>query len=459
MSMGLSSRAIASGADAFAGELGFRKIWSIAWPIILGSAAQTVLNVTDTAFLGHLGTVELGAVAMAGILYLTMIMFAFGFGVGTQIVVARRVGEGKFRQVGRVVTHGFMFQWFMVLLVFTLVLFWREEILGWLVSSPSVHAASVQFMGYRMWGLFFAHTNFGFRAFYVGVGRTRVISYTTVLMVVVNVVLDYGLIFGRLGLPQMGLPGAALASVVSEFSAMVGFIFYTLRWVDVGKYRLFSFQVVSFPLLWHLVVKALPVMLQQFMTTAIWLLFFVVLEHLGERALAVSQMARSVMLVVLLPLMGFSSATNTLVSYLIGKNRSGDVIGVIRRVSLYSSLFVATLALLCVLFSTFVFSLYTDDMMLVEMARPILYVLAVSSTIQGSSFMLLSGVTGTGRTLTAFFLEFFVLLVYLLYAWLVSQRPGVEVWQVWTADGVYNLLLVGMTLLFFRYADWRHARI
>lgn len=457
--MSFSKRSIDPTADAFAGELKFSKIWSIAWPIILGSAAQTILNVTDTAFLGHLGAIELGAVAMAGILYLTVIMFAFGFGVGTQIVVARRVGEGKMRQVGRVVTHGFMFQWFMVLIVFSLLLFLREEILHFLVSSTSVHAAAVEFMGYRMWGLFFAHTNFGFRAFYVGIGRTRVISYTTVLMVLVNIVFDYGLIFGRLGLPQMGLSGAALASVIAEFSAMVGFILYTLRRVDTNRYRLFSFRVVSFPLLGHLIVKALPVMLQQFMTTAIWLLFFVVLERLGEQALAVSQIARSVMLVVLLPVMGFSSATNTLVSYLMGRERSEDVVGLIKRVALYCSLFVASLALLCVLFSTPVLSLYTEETTLVEIARPILYVLAVSATIQACSQTLLSGVTGTGRTLTAFFLEFFVLLVYLLYAWLMSQRPGVEVWHVWTADGVYNLLLVGMTVLFFRYADWRHARI
>lgn len=457
--MVFSKRSIDPTADAFAGELKFSKIWSIAWPIILGSAAQTILNVTDTAFLGHLGAIELGAVAMAGILYLTVIMFAFGFGVGTQIVVARRVGEGKVRQVGRVVTHGFLFQWFMVLIVFSILLFWRDAILGFLVSSPSVHAAAVEFMGYRMWGLFFAHTNFGFRAFYVGIGRTRVISYTTVLMVLVNIVLDYGLIFGRLGLPRMGLSGAALASVIAEFTAMLGFILYTARRVDVSNYRLFSFKVVNFPLLGHLIVKAFPVMLQQFMTTAIWLLFFVVLERLGEQALAVSQIARSVMLIVLLPVMGFSSATNTLVSYLIGKGRSDDVLGLIRRVALYCSLFVASLALLCVLFSTPVLSVYTEDMKLVDLARPILYVLAISATIQACSQTLLSGVTGTGRTLTAFFLEFFVLVVYLLYAWLMSQRPGVEVWHVWTADGVYNLLLVGMTLLFFRYADWRHVRI
>lgn len=379
--------------------------------------------------------------------------------VGTQIVVARRVGEGKIRQVGRIVTHGFLFQWFMVLIVFTVLLFWREEILGFLIDSPAVHAAAVEFMGYRMWGLFFAHTNFGFRAFYVGIGRTRVVSYTTILMVAVNIVLDYGLIFGRLGLPPMGLSGAALASVIAEFSAMVGFILYTIRRVDAGRYRLFSFQVVSFKLLGHLVVKALPVMLQQFMTTAIWLLFFVVLERLGEQALAVSQIARSVMLVVLLPVMGFSSATNTLVSYLIGKERSDDVPVLIRRIAGYCTLFVASLALLCVLFSTPLLSVYTEDMQLVELTRPILYVLAISSTIQACSQTLLSGVTGTGRTLTAFFLEFFVLVVYLLYAWLMSQRPGVEVWHVWTADGVYNQLLVGMTLLFFRYADWRRARI
>ena len=457
--MGRGRHTIDSTEDSFAGELGFRKVWGVAWPIILGSAAQTILNITDTAFLGHLGNIELGAVAMAGILYLTVIMFAFGFGVGTQIVVARRMGEGKPRQIGRVVTHGFLFQWFMLLVVFVILALWREQILGFLVSSPHVHAAAVEFMGYRMWGLAFAHTNFGFRAFYVGIGRTKVISVTTVLMVVVNIVLDYGLIFGKLGLPAMGLSGAAVASVIAEFSAMVGFIIYTFRKVNVQHYRLFSFQVISFPLLKHLVVTALPVMLQQFMTTAIWLLFFVVLERLGEQALAASQIARSVMLLILLPIMGFSSATNTMVSYLMGRERSGDVSGLLRRISLYSALFVASLSLFCVVFSTPVLSIYTEDQNLLELTRPILFVLSVSAILQAVSQTLLSGITGTGRTLTAFLLELAVLLVYLLYAWMMSQRPGVEVWHVWTADMVYNVLLISSTLLFFRFANWRHVKI
>lgn len=446
---------VAPTVDAFAGELGFSKVWSVAWPIILGSAAQTILNVTDTAFLGHLGNVELGAVAIAGILYLTVIMFAFGFGIGTQIVVARRMGEGKMRQIGRVVTHGFLFQWIMLVVIFSVLVLWREQILNFLVSSPAVHAAAMEFLGYRMWGLAFAHTNFGFRAFYVGIGQTRVISLTTVLMVVVNIVLDYGLIFGKLGLPEMGLSGAAVASVAAELSAMIGFIVYTTLKVDARRYRLFSFNVISFPLLKQLIVKALPVMLQQFMTTAIWLLFFVVLERLGEQALAVSQIARSVMLLILLPLMGFSSATNTIVSYLMGSRRSGEVMGLLGRVSLYSASFVAALALLCVLFSNGVLSIYTDDASMMEMVKPILYVFVVSSTLQAVAFTLLSGVTGTGHTLMAFLLEFGVLLVYLSYAWLVSQVPGVEVWQVWTADPVYNVLLIVVTLLFFRIADWK----
>jgi hypothetical protein BACCOPRO_00867 len=203
----------------------------------------------------------------------------------------------------------------------------------------------------------------------------------------------------------------------------------------------------------------LPVMLQQFMTTAIWLLFFVVLERLGEQALAVSQIARSVMLLILLPLMGFSSATNTIVSYLMGSRRSGEVMGLLGRVSLYSASFVAALALLCVLFSNGVLSIYTDDASMMEMVKPILYVFVVSSTLQAVAFTLLSGVTGTGHTLMAFLLEFGVLLVYLSYAWLVSQVPGVEVWQVWTADPVYNVLLIVVTLLFFRIADWKTIKV
>ena len=79
-----------------------KQIWNVSYPIFLSLLAQNVINVTDTAFLGRVGEVELGAAAMGGLFYICIYTIAFGFSTGSQIVMARRNGEKQYADVGPV---------------------------------------------------------------------------------------------------------------------------------------------------------------------------------------------------------------------------------------------------------------------------------------------------------------------------------------------------------------------
>jgi Na+-driven multidrug efflux pump len=83
----------------------YKQIWKIAFPIIIGLVAQNLMVVIDTAFLGRLGEVTLGAAAIGGIFYLCMVMLGTGFAVGTQILIGRRNGEKRHRNIGRIFDH------------------------------------------------------------------------------------------------------------------------------------------------------------------------------------------------------------------------------------------------------------------------------------------------------------------------------------------------------------------
>lgn len=94
-----------------------KEIWKVTYPIFLGLLAQNVINVTDTAFLGHVGEVALGAAAMGGLLYICVYTVAFGFSVGSQILMARRNGEGNFHSVGPIMWQGTIFSLGMAVLI------------------------------------------------------------------------------------------------------------------------------------------------------------------------------------------------------------------------------------------------------------------------------------------------------------------------------------------------------
>ena len=87
-----------------------KQIWMIAYPILISLLMEQMIGMTDTAFLGRVGEVELGASAIAGVFYMVIFMAAFGFSIGTQILIARRNGEKQYREIGDLFYQGIYFQ-------------------------------------------------------------------------------------------------------------------------------------------------------------------------------------------------------------------------------------------------------------------------------------------------------------------------------------------------------------
>lgn len=432
----------------------YKRIWSIAYPIIIGSIAQNIINVTDTAFIGRLGEVALGGGAIGGLFYMALIMFGWGFGVGTQIVVARRFGEGAFRPIGRTIEHGYLFQMLLAVLIFSVVKIFGNQIISFVVESDAVTQTSHEFVRFRIWGIFFAHTNFIFRAFYVGIGQTRVITFTTLVMVAFNVFLDYALIFGNFGFPEMGVSGAALASVIAEISCTIAFVLYTALRVPRQKYRLFSFKVFSSKLLFRLIRISTPMMLQNFFSFGVWFVFFLIIEKMGESELAVSNIIRSIYVILMIPIMGFASATNSLVSFVIGKGDNDQVLGVIRKVIIMCAAGVLVIVAFCSLFPEALLSVYTNDMHLISMGVPIIYIISVASVLLGIGFILFSGVSGTGKTNVSLLIEVLVLIIYLGITAIFVRVFHVPVELVWGVEVVYGLLLIIISYSYLRSKRW-----
>jgi putative MATE family efflux protein len=437
----------------------YKRIWSIAYPIIIGSVAQNIINVTDTAFLGRLGETALGGGAIGGLFYMAFLMFGWGFGIGTQIVVARRYGEGVYRPIGRTVGHGFLFLFGLALVLFSLIKFFGSSILSQIVKSVAVRDTSIDYLSFMIWGIFFAHTNFIFRAFYVGIGRTRVITVTTLVMVCVNVFLDYSLIFGNFGFPAMGVSGAALASVIAEISCTLSFIVYTTIKIPVSKYRLFNFKVLSRKLLLRLLRISIPMMFQNFFAFSVWFFFFLIIEKMGESQLAISNIIRSIYIVLLIPIMGFASTTNTLVSYVIGQGRKNEVLATIGKIAVICVLGVIVIVGACAIIPEQIISIYTSDQQLIQMGIPVLYVISVSSILFGFGFILFSGVSGTGKTKVSFFIEIQALVVYLVYAIVMVMVFKASIAAVWSVEILYGLLLSMVSLIYLKSKRWMGAKV
>ena len=168
-------------------------------------------------------------------------MLGFGFSIGAQVLIARRNGAQEYKRIGPVFLQGTFFLLLLAALLFTFSHLYSPFFLRKLIDSDGVYQATMEYVDWRVYGFFFSFVAVMFRAFYVGITKTRILTINSVVMVLTNVMLNYVLIFGKFGLPALGIAGAAIASSVSEAVSVLFFILYTWKKVDYEKYGLFEY--------------------------------------------------------------------------------------------------------------------------------------------------------------------------------------------------------------------------
>lgn len=436
-----------------------KEIWRVTYPIFLGLLAQNVINVTDTAFLGRVGEVALGAAAMGGLLYICVYTIAFGFSVGSQILIARRNGEGNYRAVGPIMWQGTAFSFGMAVCLLILMYFSAAPLIRLLITSDSIYGATYEFFTWRIWGFLFAFVNVMFRGLYIGITRTKVLTMNAVVMALVNVVLDYALVFGELGLPEMGVRGAALASVIAEASSLLFFLLYTYYKVDLKKYGLNRFGQFDLSMVLRILRISCFTMVQYFLAMAIWFVFFMALERLGQRQLAVANIVRSVYVVLLIPVQALSTTANTLVSNLIGAGGSSGVVTLLHKISRMSFLIMVVCVGLCVAFPGSILSVYTNEEALLVESVSALYVVCGAMLIASLANVYFNGISGTGNTQAALVLEIFVQVFYALYIIVVGMVIQAPVDVCFTTEVIYYVLMLGFSLIYLKKAKWQNKKI
>ena len=434
-----------------------REIWRIAYPIMLGNLAQTIITFTDTAFLGHLGTIQLSASMMAGLFYFVFTTLAMGFAVGIQIFIARRFGEGDFKKIGVVFQHGALFVLLLGILLFGVLFCFSDSLMRHILESDNIYAASMQYLNYRQFGIVFVVFNFLFRSFYVGISNTKVITYSTLIMAVVNIFFDWCLIFGHGGLPEMGVGGAALASLLAEIAAFCFFWAYTFAIIPHEEYGMFRWHPLQPELMGNILKVAFPCMIQRLFSFGAWFVFFILIEKMGETAIGISSVVRSTYMILIIPGFAFAATANTLTSRIIGEGKSDEVMAMLWKVVKNGVLCSAVLVVVTGVIPELILRIYTDDLSLAAAAVPSVYVVGVATLLGAVAMVFFEAVSGTGNTAAAMALEFGVLVVYIVYVYVMSNVFTIA--HVWTAEWLYNIVMGFVAFMYIWKANWRKTRI
>ncbi|MGL4993438.1 MAG: MATE family efflux transporter [Bacteroidales bacterium] len=436
-----------------------KSVLNISYPIFLSLIAQNVVNITDTAFLGRVGEVELGASAIAGVLYIAIYMLAFGFSQGSQILIGRRNGEKNYNSIGEIFIQGSIFLAILGVVVFATVYSFGEAGLRSFMQSTDIADAATKFLNIRILGVLFVFPNVMYRAFFVGITKTKILTINAIIMSAVNIVLDYALIFGNFGLPKMGIEGAALASVISEASSAIFFTIYLLTRVDWKKYG-FSLDIrVKLSVIRSMLDVSIFTMLQSFVSLATWFLFFAFVEQLGERPLAISNIVRSLYMLFFMPVMALGATANTMVSNAIGSGDEDQVLPITYRIIRVSFYILIPAIIILSIFPEWFIRIYTSDLGLIQESIAPLWVLASSILFGSAGSIFFNSISGTGNTRSSLFFEVITLVAYVSYMAFVVLYLRSSVAICWTTEIVYWFFLVIICWPYLISGKWRGRKI
>lgn len=437
----------------------YKEIWHIAFPILISLLMEHLIGMTDTAFLGRVGEIELGASAIAGIFYIVMFMVAFGFSIGSQILIARRNGEQQYREIGNLFYQGMYFQIGMAAIMFTLCYCFAPIVLKQVISSAHIYDAAISYLNWRVFGFFFSFTGVMFRAFFLGTTQTKTLTLNSIVMVLSNVAFNYILIFGKFGLPALGIAGAAIGSSLAELVSLIFFILYTRNRIDIHKYGLDKIPGICWNILKRMLNISFWTMIQNFLSLSTWFLLFLYVEHLGERSLAITNIVRNVSGILFMVMMAFASTCGSLVSNLIGSGNTDCVPGTIRQHIRIAYSLVIPLALFFALFPRLILSVYTNIPELQEAAIPSLWVLCLSYLFLVPANVYFQSVSGTGNTRTALALEMTTLVVYTCYITYIVAYLKLDVAFAWTSEIVYSVGILTLCYFYMKKGKWSLKKI
>lgn len=435
----------------------YRDIWKVSIPIIIGSAAQNVVAMTDSVFLYYKSEDDFAAIGFVATFYIIVAAIGFGFSRGGQILIARCSGQDQSEQVGRAFYSTVYFELALALALFLFMTFGAYWLFALLVDSDVIFYKALEYLETRKWGVFASYFGVACVALYTGIARPIFIIIDTFILAATNIFLDDALIFGRHGFPDMGIAGAGLASTISEYVALLVFMVYMAFDRKNRIYQIFKFPKWDPRIIREIVGLSVPIVAMSVVGLGSGFVFFGLVENFGERALATTNIVRIAYLILSIPAWGFCTGINTLASYFVGAGEAYKVKIVLWKTSLLC-LGITTIMILPLLAfpNEVLYPILGDERAyLIDAAYPIFWVLWGILTTFSFGSIFFNGLIGAGETGLALKIQSVLAVIYVVGIFIVVRVSWGTLAVAWSVEIIYWLILFALMLWYFNRPRWR----
>ncbi|HVT85691.1 MAG TPA: MATE family efflux transporter [Chitinophagaceae bacterium] len=436
-------------------EISNRQILKIALPISLAILVPQVNFFTNNIFLGHYNQHALATASITGVYYLIFAMIGFGLNNGLQTLIARRAGENRPDEIGKIFGQGVFISLIIATIGILLTWFVAPSILRNTIHSPETAADAITFLKIRIWGLPFLYVYQMRNALLVGTNNSKYLVSGTLAETVANILFDYIFIFGHFGFPVMGLNGAAISSIIAEFTGM-SVIFLVIHYKGITKrFSLFNYFKWENNRAKSILSLSLPLMFQLAISITSWEFFYILIEHHGQQALAVSNVMRNIFGLVGCITWAFAAASSAMVSNIIGQGRKDEVQFLIRKIGKISMGSALVIAIIINIFPQQLLSIFGQDEAFIIAGVPVVRVVTSAMVLMSFAVIWLNAVTGTGNSRITFLIEFITIILYCAYIYIVLEKYFLPITYGWMAEWLYWIGMFTLSYLYIRSGKWK----
>ncbi len=373
-----------------------RQLVRLATPIVLSNLAYTLLGVTDTFFMGRVSTTALGAVGLASMMFFTSLLIFRGTVSGIMPFVSRMYGAGDKPAGGRYL------QYFLLLALLispaAFLLPWVFKGFLWLFKpEPTVAAQIILFTSIRLWEIPFSLTSTALISFMIAIGNTRTPMFLSWMTVAVNIFANYVLIFGKFGLPALGIAGSALGTVIAVvLQAVITTLVVFKRYRK--EYELMSWHLPTVADLARMFRVGFPMGMVDFVEVAAYTTFFALISKLGTTELAASQIANQITALAFMPGFALGAATSSLVGRYIGASDLHLAEGAGYRGARVGVGFMGLVGVIFWLFPELLARLFTQAPDVLQITVTLLRMMAVYQVFDAMNIVFRGALNGAGDT-------------------------------------------------------------
>lgn len=444
----------------------WRTVLQMAWPLVIANSFWNLQLTVDRIFLGMLSTEALGAaMAVSGVFWAPMALLQQTAAYVTTFV-AQYYGARNYPEMGRAFWQAIYIS-ILGGIAFLGLNFLSSLFFESVGHSPALLKLEVKYFNSLAWSALPTALVAAISGYFTGLGNTRVVIGINFVGLLLNMILDYLLIFGNWGFPALGIEGAGYATALATYGAAIyGGYLVLIKNHEFHK-ELVSGWRWSTDLMRQYLRFGLPSGFQWALEGLAFTVFLIILGKTseGDAALAASSISMTVMMLAVLPALGIAQSVMSLVGQSLGADRPEQAVRATWLGVRVTFIYIATVALTFILFPNFYLSWFenTNNPLLwqqtLSLSQGLLKIIAVFVLLDSLYFNFSFALKGAGDTR-------FVSLVALIMPWPILVAPAyfVREWEsatlwAWSFAIIYSLVIVSILFFRFKQGKWKSMRV